>query len=298
MIKNGLKNYWKSLKFFFTPFGTLALGVILGLSIAIPAIAAAIGTLADNVTDIVQNANLDFDAFKDGLVAAVRALDWNDPATVLRSILNREWLMTTFTDCIKALVADYDPLVAQAQEALNACIGTIVGGIVLVLFFALVGVIAGYFITKSLVRRTIAKRAFWKFFLSSLIDGLLVAAYAALASYLTMVWEGSLYLFTLLSPLLIGIGGLIEAYLLHGWKKVPAKEIITVKNAFKLLLVNALIILISAVFTVIVAVAVNRITGIFVGLALFELSAIVIGMNAEAYVKDEVSKTLPAERTA
>ena len=43
MIKNGLKSFFKSLKYFFTPFGTLALGVILGLSVAIPLMSAAIG---------------------------------------------------------------------------------------------------------------------------------------------------------------------------------------------------------------------------------------------------------------
>jgi len=58
------------------------------------------------------------------------------------------------------------------------------------------------------------------------------------------------------------------------------------------LLVNLLIILIAAAFTAIIVAVVNTVTGIFVGLALFEIAAIVIGMNAEAYVKDAVAQKL------
>lgn len=292
MIKNGLKSFFKSLKYFFTPFGTLALGVILGLSVAIPLMSAAIGELAASIQDIANNASLDFNALKDSFASSVGALNWSEPTEAIRSILSRDWLMNTFTECVKALVEDYEPLVAQAQEALNHCIATIVAGVVLVLFFAIVGIIAGYFVTKSLIRRTIAKRAFWKLFLATLIDSVLVTAYVVLSSYLTALWPASLIIFTLLSPFLIGIGALIEAYLLHGWKTVKAREIINVKNSFKLLLVNLLIILIAAAFTAIIVAVVNTVTGIFVGLALFEIAAIVIGMNAEAYVKDAVAQKL------
>lgn len=292
MIKNGLKSFFKSLKYFFTPFGTLALGMILGLSVAIPLMSAAIGELAESIQDIANNASLDFNALKDSFVSSVGALNWSEPTEAIRSILSRDWLMNTFTECVKALVEDYEPLVAQAQEALNHCIATIVAGVVLVLFFAIVGIIAGYFVTKSLIRRTIAKRAFWKLFLATLIDSVLVTAYVVLSSYLTALWPASLIIFTLLSPFLIGIGALIEAYLLHGWKTVKAREIINVKNSFKLLLVNLLIILIAAAFTAIIVAVVNTVTGIFVGLALFEIAAIVIGMNAEAYVKDAVAQKL------
>ena len=292
MIKNGLKSFFKSLKYFFTPFGTLALSVILGLSVAIPLMSAAIGELTANVQDIANNASLDFNALKDSFVSSVGALNWSEPTEAIRSILSRDWLMNTFTECVKALVEDYEPLVAQAQEALNHGIATIVAGVVLVLFFAIVGIIAGYFVTKSLIRRTIAKRAFRKLFLATLIDSFLVTAYVVLSSYLTALWPASLIILTLLSPFLIGIGALIEAYLLHGWKTVKAREIINVKNSFKLLLVNLLIILIAAAFTATVVAVVNTVTGIFVGLALFEIAAIVIGMNAEAYVKDAVAQKL------
>ncbi len=292
MIKNGLKSFFKSLKYFFTPFGTLALGVILGLSVAIPLMSAAIGELTASVQDIANNASLDFNALKDSFVSSVGALNWSEPTEAIRSILSRDWLMNTFTECVKALVEDYEPLVAQTQEALNHCIATIVAGVVLVLFFAIVGIIAGYFVTKSLIRRTIAKRAFWKLFLATLIDSFLVTAYVVLSSYLTALWPASLIILTLLSPFLIGIGALIEAYLLHGWKTVKAREIINVKNSFKLLLVNLLIILIAAAFTATVVAVVNTVTGIFVGLALSEIAAIVIGMNAEAYVKDAVAQKL------
>ena len=36
MIKQGIINFFKKLKYFFTPLGALALGLIFGLSVAIP----------------------------------------------------------------------------------------------------------------------------------------------------------------------------------------------------------------------------------------------------------------------
>ena len=86
MIKQGIINFFKNLKYFFTPLGTLALGFIFGLSVLIPGVIASFSTLADSVQKILSDTTIDFNALKDSAVSAVRALDWNDPSEAIKTI--------------------------------------------------------------------------------------------------------------------------------------------------------------------------------------------------------------------
>ena len=49
MIKQGLKNYFKSLRHFFTPLGTMFLGIMLGLSVAAADTVTAASALTEGI---------------------------------------------------------------------------------------------------------------------------------------------------------------------------------------------------------------------------------------------------------
>ena len=54
MIKNGIKNYIKNFKYFFTPLGAIALGVVFGLSLGIPIVVDALKSLLDMIVKITE----------------------------------------------------------------------------------------------------------------------------------------------------------------------------------------------------------------------------------------------------
>lgn len=285
MIKKGLKNYFINLKYYFTPLGMFALGVVLSLAIALPVISNSVHGLVDFVTSI-DGVQLDFSAFLHKISDAVLDLNWRNPAGAIATIFKADWLSKTFSDSIFALVHDVEPVAEQILEKINSCVSSIKYAAVIVVVFALVGIIGGFFLTKFLVRREIAKRAFWKIFLSSLFNAVVTAAVPLLSLYLGLLWKPAGYFVIVLIPLLAGFILLIEAYIIQGWKKVKAKEVITPKNSAKLILANILILLISSVITSVISAITGELVGLLAGLPFVEIAFIVCGLNAESYVKE------------
>ncbi|MDE6411151.1 MAG: hypothetical protein K2L02_01255 [Clostridia bacterium] len=290
MIKKGLKNYFINLKYYFTPLGVLALGVILSLAIALPVISSSVHGLVDFVTSL--DVKLDFSAFLHKILDAVLDLNWRSPAKALTTMLNSDWLNKTFSDSIFALVPDAQEVAQEIIDKVNACVSSIKYAFMVVLVFAVVGIIGGYFLTKFLIRREIAKRALWKSFLVSLIDAIVTAGLPVLSVYLSSLWEPSVYFVTVFLPLIWGFILLMEAYVVHGLGKVKLKKIVTLKNSAKLLLTNILVLLISSAFHSIISAIAGGVVGLLVGLPFVEIALIVCGLNAESYVKETADRAV------
>lgn len=262
-----------------------ALGVIVSLAIALPVINGSIRGLVDYVTSL-DEVHLDFSAFLHKILDAVLALDWKNPSKALTTILDSEWLNKTFADSIFALVHDVEPVAEQILEKIESCVASIKNAFFAVLIFAIVGIVGGFFLTKYLIRKEIAKRALWKTFLISLFDAVVTAALPILSVYLSMLWAPSAYFVIVLVPLLWGIILLLEAYLVQGFGKIKIKEVVTAKNSLKLYLVNLLILLISSAFTSVITAITSELVGLLIGLPFVEIALIVCGLNAESYVKE------------
>ena len=136
-----------------------------------------------------------------------------------------------------------------------------------------------------MVRHTIAKRARWKFFLSAAIDAALTAIIAALVLWLQAVWKPGAWLFGILSMILLGFVSLLEAYVVHGWKKLRLGAVVNFKNVGKLWITNLVVIAVTAVFVLAAFLLTNTVVGFFLALPLLEIAFIVMSLNAEAYVK-------------
>lgn len=296
MIKKGLKNYFINLKYYFTPLGVFALAVLIGLAIAVPFIVGSIRGLVDYVTSI-DNVHLDFSAFLHKILDALLALDWRNPSKALVTAISADWLNETFADSIFALVSGVEPVAEQILEKINACVSSIVSAFFIVIVFALIGIVGGFFLTKSLIRKEIAKRSFWKAFLVFFIDIVITAAFPLLSVYLSSLWSPSVYLIVILIPILWGVILLFEAHIVHGMGKVKMKEVVSSKNAAKLILVNLLILLIASAFTSIVSAVAGELLGLLLGVPFLEIGFIVCGLNAEAYVKEVADNAQAAKKT-
>ena len=79
MIKKCLTNYFKSLKYFFTPLGTMFLGIMIRVSILVPGVSSAATGLIDEIGELSQNINLDLSLLVNNVWQSVQALDWNKP---------------------------------------------------------------------------------------------------------------------------------------------------------------------------------------------------------------------------
>lgn len=285
MIKQGIINFFKNLKYFFTPLGTLALGLISGLSVLIPGVISSFSAFAENVQKILSDTSIDFNVLKDSAISAVQTLDWSNPLNAIKTMLNSDWLMDTLNGCVGAFVENTEVYTAQFSTAINAFTHDLTTYFASVIVFLIFGLIGGFFLTKWLIRRNIARRNLWKYFLNSFIDSLLTATLVAVCAWLITVWKPSILISAIISVLLFGFISLFEAYVIHAWKKVDVKQIVNAKNIFKLFATNIIIFLLSGVMVLLAIAITNVIAGIVIGIELMEIAFIVIGLNAEAYVK-------------
>lgn len=291
MIKQGISNFFKNLKYFFTPLGALALGLIFGLSVLIPGIISSVATLANDVQTILSDTTIDFSALKDSIVSAVQSLDWSSPLDAIGTMLNSDWLMNTLNDCVGSFVEITDVYATQFQVTVNSFTNNIGISFATFIVFPCLGLIGGFFLTKWLIRRNIARRNLWKFLLHSFVDSILSSTLVATCVWLISVWKPSIFISSVISVLLFGFISLLEAYIVHAWKKTDIKRIVNLKNIFQLFLTDAIILVLVGVFVQWIVLLTNTFAGLSVGIVLMEIAFIVIGLNAESYVKTFVKDT-------
>lgn len=298
MIKQGLKNYLGSLKYFFTPLGTLALGVLFGLSFFIPHMMTAFNEFMGEIRRILANPEIDITVLKTGIVEAVRALDWSDPGEALRTMLTSGWMLETLNACAGAFVGEVEQYARQFTAAIDVLCRRLISYAVVFAVFTAIGVAAGHYLTKWLIRRRIARRSAWKVVMGTVADGIFAVVDMFFVLWLMLLWKDSVYITTVISILLAGMLTLFEAYLIHARKKTNRKSIVNGKNILSLTAVNLIIYFLSMAVVIVLTVLTNTIVGVAVGMVLLDIALIVIGLNAESYVISVVGNvglSAPAE---
>lgn len=284
MVRQGVKNYLSSLKYLFTPLGTIAFGFVCGLSILVPCAISSLQALAAELKEILSEEAVDFAALEQSVLSAVRSLNWDDPVSALQQMLSGDWLSGTLNGCIGVLVEDRDAYASEIDEAVVLFVGQIGAYVAILVLLTLLGAFGGFLLTKGLVRRDMAKRAWWKALLNFAVDTTLSATLVALCAWLLGQWKASIYLSSFLSVLLFGFISLLEAYVLHGLGKVGFREVVNGKNIALLLLTGVMIYLFAAALIAAVILLSNLTIGVFLGIGVLEVTLIVTGLNAEAYV--------------
>lgn len=290
MINQGIKNFFISLKYFFTPLGTMFLGIMIGISFFIPSVIATFNTLLQGIQSLGEHVNLDFNEVWNSLWSQISSLNWQEPNEALGTLFQVDWLKQTLSEIIETILGtDFVTFETQIIELINDFTRGVASAVILIFIWWGIGFIVGYILMRFLIRRTIAKRGLWKYILSVFINALLSALYCFVCAILYLMWKPSIAISVVIVILLVGIFSLIEAYLIHGLKVVPFKEVVNFKNVGAYVLTNLMIFLIALSLSLLI-LAINILLGIFVALSLFEIAYLVISMNAESYVKELASK--------
>lgn len=290
MIKLGINNFFRNLKYFFVPLGTLFLGIIIGFSILIPGAKTIIFNLGDGVKTILNNTSLDFDALFSSVIKAVVSLDWRNLDGAIKTLFDKAWLSQMVSDALYAFTGDVGNSAKEIQVLINDCINSFIPLLVTFVIFTLLGLFGGYFITRMLIRKDIASRSIKRFIVSALIDSLLTATLITFIFWLLAVWSPSFFITTIVSVVLFGLSALVEAYFSQA-QRSSFRDIVNVKNSIMLFLANIVVIAIAIVFILLINFIFNGILALFVGIALLEIAFSVVSLNAEAYVKQICEKT-------
>ena len=288
MIKLGLKNYLKSYRLFFLPIGALSLGIVIGLSIFLPALLGAVKAFFSGAAHIIGDVKPNWDAVWETIASTFRAIDYVDVEVAARTIFDRDFFGKLLNDCLHAAI-DFDALQAQFEELLSACAAKAIGGGVAFLVFTVLGAFVGIFATRVEIRRNVAKRKFWKFVLISVLHTVINATIIACGLWLISGFKQYAVLSGLLTFLLYGFVAFFEGYLVHGYKKVPLKKVLRVRNVLSLTLLSLIEVAVMCAIIAVVYWISNVIVTFFVGFSVGVLTLSCLSMNAEAYVKDMAS---------
>lgn len=289
MILQGIRNFLKGLKYVFVPMGVLFFGLVLGLSVSLPRMAAILKDFAAQMQRIFGESTLSGSEMMQSLWMRVSELDWSNPLQAVLQVLNRSWLNETLEQCVKPFAEDYDAYAAEAEQLIRAAAEGIVRQAVVVAVFAALGLACGLFLTQWLVRREIARRG-WRNLLPGMLFDAVFATLLLMVCTRVSVKPGWGFAAALAALLLFGAVSLLEAYLLHGRKVLPFRSVVTVKNCCKLLVSNAAVYVLSAAIVAVAGFVLNEVAGLCIALPLFGVAFFVIGMNAESYVIGKVKE--------
>ena len=285
MIRQGIKHFFTHLKYVFTPLGTLFLGIVLSLTLFIPGLLEVVRHLVNGVNQLSQNTQLDISILYTTMVDAIAYLDWNNWQEAIQTMFSSDWLEQCLYEAITQVIGENSAYVEQIVALIQESLGQLIGLMIVCFLFILVGLASGILLTKMWIRRSIARRKWWKYFIITFIDTVLNVTLIALCLWFVGLWLPSGLLFTLFSLLLSGAVALFEAYLVHGWKKVSFKSVVTMKNIIQLCISNSLVAFIAIMMISILGIIFNGVVAFICGIGLFTVATSIVNLNAEAYVK-------------
>jgi len=147
-----------------------------------------------------------------------------------------------------------------------------------------ISVLFGYFITRTIIRRKIAKRDLRTGIIMYVFDLIVVAASLWLIGYISTLWNIGALLTSLVTLLIYGAIALVEAYLAHYKKGLKLIDVVNMKNILLLYLVSIILYCITSGLCYLLKAFVNNFVYTFIQIPLYLISLAVIEFNAESYV--------------
>ena len=290
MFRQGIKNFFINLKYFFTPLGSMFLGMMIGISFLVPGVIQSGLILIDGVKALGENLHLDFGEVWNTLWKEIVALNWESPNQAIETIFSEDWLNQQVTNTLSVILGkDFELFKMEIGQLVSEFVKGLQLSVIVFIAWWIIGFLVGYILLRFLVRRTIAKRNLWQYILNIFVNSLLVLCMLVICLVLFTIWAPSILLSYGLMLLLSGSFSLLGAYLVYGRKKISFRKVMNFKNLSSHFLANLCILLIALTMTIL-AVIVNILLGIFTGLSLLAIAFLVMNMNAESYVIHMVKK--------
>ena len=295
MIKKGLLDFLRCLKFFFVPLGILSIFTLMGLVSCITGISTSIKDFVNGAKEIVGNIHIDWSAIKTTFFTQLTQVDYSQGlGTSIRTIASSEWLNSTLSEILKVAFGDTLSM-DQVANLVTTAISGIVMSIVFLFIMFLLGIVVGIFVLKLLIRKQMTHVKIGRLILFSILDAFFWLLVILLVVYLSSINKALNIIILVLFILTFGFICLSEGYLFYGIKKIKYRQVMNPINVLKLYAIEILILAITAVFTLLCVLIFNKVVGIYIALPFVEIGILSISSTAESYVVHLVEKKNPVE---
>ena len=258
MVKQGITNFFKNLKYFFTPLGALFLGVLFGACFLFSGFKVQINQAATEIKEITEQANVNVDDLKNCVIESFSSLTWDNGIDAIKTIFSKKWIDGTLKVNLENTIENYKLYAHDVEKTISNAINGYKKYIVAFAFCAILGLVVGFFLTKFLIRRNIAKRNVLKLILTTFLDTIFTLGITILTLWLTTLWAPNIVVISVLGVVLYGFVSLFEAYIVHGYKKLKIKQVVNFKNILTLLISNLLIYTISFAISSLIITLTNK----------------------------------------
>lgn len=295
MIKKGLLEFLRCLKFFFVPLGILSIFTLMGLVSCITGISTSIKDFVNGAKEMVGNIHIDSNAIKTTFISQLTQVDYSQGlGTSIRTIASSEWLNGTLSEILKAAFGDTLSM-DQVENLVTTAISGIVMSIVFLFIMFLLGIVVGIFVLKLLIRKQMTHVKVGRLILFSFLDAFFWLLVILLVIYLASINKVLNIIILVLFILTFGFICLSEGYLFYGIKKIKYRQVMNPINVLKLYAIEILILAITAVFTLLCVLMFKTVVGIYIALPFVEIGILSISSTAESYVVHLVEKKNPGE---
>lgn len=282
MIPICIKNFFKSLGFYFVPLGILSFFIVLTLAYSIPASINIVKSTFEEIANKVSAASFNWDHIQGVLMNKIFELSSKDPEALIALFTNQDSLVALLQEVAEEAFG-ISSISGEILDLLKACVTQLMEYVVLLIAMMLVGFFVGVVVLNLLIRSFLTHTNVFKALLMSVVEGIISVLLALLINNVNSVQDWVIIL--IFVAVLFGslIFSLLESYLFYGIKKVPFKKVFNIKNIITLL-VGDIIILILGISAVGLCFLANSLfVSLFIALPFVLLTTSVLGINASSY---------------
>lgn len=285
MIKGILKNYFKNMIFVFVPMGIIYLFLLLSiiylcdsiLKEATIALTSFFTLIEDSATESGEQVEAFFNY-------AMGQIEWNGNFfEVLQELFDKNWIVETLQGFLKTLEVSVNDFSIQIEElghqfieAVQFAVGIAVGTI-------FIGVLIADFATRTVIRRTSARRTIKKKIIAVIVKYILDIIFLFASFFIIIFGNGFFWLaITLFFILSIGMS-LLSSWFIYRNEHILLRDVVNFKNLSTHLL-GSILILIIALLISISFFLINIPLAILLMLPLFIYTLNIINVNTDSYV--------------
>lgn len=282
MIPTCIKNFFKSLGFYFVPLGILSFFTILTLAYIIPSSINVVKDTFQQIAVKVSSTSFDWDRIQGVLMNKVMELSQQDPTALIALLTTPDSLVALLREVAQEAFG-LESLTNEIVQLLQDCVTQLMGYIILLIAMMVVGFFLGLVVLNLLVRSFLTHTNVFKALLMSIIEGIVGVLVLLVVNKIQNV-QGWVLILISVAILLGSLAfSLLESYVFYGIKKVPFKKVFNIKNIITLLVGDIIIIALGIASVALCFLAKDLFIAIFIAIPFILLTTAVLRINAASY---------------
>ena len=282
IIKNSIKNYIKSLKYFLPALSIILILLFIGLSKAFKQTYDDINKLLNMLDN--SNNQISFNTFRKAIFDEFQTLDWSNFWTLIKELFSPQFLNNIITKVVILFIGEENYSSSIADET-TSLVTTLSNGLILCILLFLIGIIISYFYISIHIKKDLNVKLPLKIIvIITIVNFIINATLVALITYLLGILPIGAVLAFIITIFINQTIFLFDAYISRDYKTIKFREIFNLKNISSLVIGTIIISLLSSFLVYLSVLLTNQTFAFIFTIPLYIILINVIKLNAYNYV--------------